>query len=83
MPTVAVPRAPIPVQTPYAVPTGIVFIAFVSNQKDKIETTTNPNVGQGLEKPSDNFKSVAKRISAKPAANKNIHPILILKISQF
>ena len=42
IPINTVPIAPIPVQTAYAVPIGIVCIALVSNQKLRMEKIKNP-----------------------------------------
>jgi hypothetical protein len=48
----AVPAAPIPVQTAYAVPTGSVSTAFPRRTKLTISAIAVPAVGIGFENPS-------------------------------
>lgn len=66
IPTTAVPTAPIAVHTAYAVPSGMVFMARVNNQKLSAANTKNRIVAQI---PSS-FMQVVKPISNAPAPSK-------------
>lgn len=70
MPTMAVPAAPMPVHTAYAVPTGIVFSACARQAKLAIIAAMVMTLGQRREKPCVYFKPIAHPISNTPAMNK-------------
>jgi hypothetical protein len=76
MPKIAVPIAPIPTQTAYAVPTGNDFIAIPSNQTLSTIASTVPTVGQSRVKPSVYFKPIAHTTSNSPAATRIAQLIL-------
>lgn len=70
MPIKAVPNAPMPVQTAYAVPKGIVLRLKESAEKLKIERSKKATVGPVREKLSDSLRKVVKPISNNPAISK-------------
>ena len=51
IPKIAVPAAPIPVQTAYAVPTGRTLSDQLSSEKLPAANTKNPKLGQSLVNP--------------------------------
>lgn len=67
MPKMATPTAPIPVQTAYPVPTGMVLSACANSAKLPTIATSVPTLGQNLVKPAVNFKPTAQAISSNPA----------------
>ena len=75
-PAIAVPTAPIPTQTAYAVPTGKDFIAIASNQILVMIAKIVPTVGQSLENPLVYFKPTAQTTSNMPAMTRVIQFIL-------
>ena len=62
-----VPAAPIPVQTAYAMPNGMVSIDRLRNQKLNIAHTPKKTVGITFVKPTESFSEVVKPISKRPA----------------
>lgn len=87
MPNIAVPAAPIPVQTAYPVPTG-----SVRSESERRNTLDNPaaivnSAGIKRVKPSDIFMHKANAISRMPATLNNAHamteiPFLSASISR-
>lgn len=75
MPGTTAPRAPIPVQTAYAVPMGKVFTAWAKSQTLAAIAATVRTEYPTLVKPSDSFIAVTQTISRHPAANRQIHAI--------
>ena len=75
IPSTTAPRAPIPVQTAYAVPMGKVFTAWAKSQTLAAIATTVRTEYPTLVKPSDSFIAVTQTISRHPAANRQIHAI--------
>mgnify|MGYP007004945804 CR=1 FL=1 len=67
IPTIAVPAAPIPVQTAYAVPTGRTLSDQLSSEKLPAANTKNPKLGQSLVNPLESLSIVAKPTSRNPA----------------
>jgi hypothetical protein len=67
MPTTAVPKAPMPVHTAYAVPSGTPCSALLSSQKLKSANRTKNTVGQSRLKPSESLRNVVNPISNRPA----------------
>jgi len=67
IPKIAVPAAPIPVQTAYAVPIGRVFSDQASNEKLPEAKTKNPMLGQIFVKLFESLSIVAKPTSSNPA----------------
>ena len=67
MPIKAVPNAPIPVHTAYAVPSGIDFKLIDNAVKLSTAKTKKVTVGQTFVKFSESFKKVVKQISKIPA----------------
>jgi hypothetical protein len=67
IPKIAVPAAPIPVQTAYAVPIGSTFSDQASNEKLPDAKTKNPMLGQVLVKLFESLSIVAKPTSSTPA----------------
>jgi hypothetical protein len=75
IPKMAVPAAPMPVQTAYPVPTG-----SVRRESERRNTLDNPaaiviSVGISRVKPSDIFMHKANAISRMPAILNNAHAI--------
>src|SRR3546814_426953 len=70
MPRMAVPTAPTPTQTAYAVPTGSDFIAMPSRPRLMTIASTVPTVGHNLVKPSVYFSPIAQPISNSPASTR-------------
>ncbi len=67
IPSIAVPAAPIPVQTAYAVPIGNTFNDQASKEKLADAKTKNPRVGQILVKLFESLSMAAKPTSSNPA----------------
>ena len=75
IPKIAVPAAPIPVQTAYAVPTGRTLSDQLSSEKRPAANTKNPKLGQSLVNPFESLSIVAKPTSRNPAVITAIHAI--------
>ena len=75
IPKIAVPAAPIPVQTAYAVPIGRTLSDQASNEKLPEANTRNPMLGQILVKLFESLSIVAKPTSRSPAVMTAIHAI--------
>lgn len=75
MPTIAVPKAPTPVHTAYAVPKGMAFKLKEREAKLNIERVKKTTVGQKRVKFSDSFSDVVNPISQNPAKRRKIHAI--------
>ena len=67
IPRIAVPAAPIPVQTAYAVPIGRTSSDQASNEKLPEAKTKNPMLGQIFVKLFESLSIVAKPTSSNPA----------------
>jgi len=67
IPKIAVPAAPIPVQTAYVVPRGRVYGDKKSNKKLPEAKTKNPMLGQIFVKLFESLSIVAKPTSSIPA----------------
>jgi hypothetical protein len=67
IPRIAVPAAPIPVQTAYAVPMGRVLRDQASNEKLPDAKSRNPMLGQIFVKLLESLSIVAKPTSRRPA----------------
>ena len=67
IPRIAVPAAPIPVQTAYAVPIGRTLSDQASKEKLPDAKTRNPMLGQILVKLFESLSIVAKPTSSRPA----------------
>jgi hypothetical protein len=67
IPRIAVPAAPIPVQTAYAVPMGRVLRDQASNEKLPDAKSRNPMLGQIFVKLFESLSIVAKPTSRRPA----------------
>jgi hypothetical protein len=67
IPKIAVPAAPIPVQTAYAVPIGRTFSDQAKSEKLPVAKTKNPILGQIFVKLFESFSMLAKPTSRKPA----------------
>jgi len=67
IPKIAVPAAPIPVQTAYAVPIGRTFSDQASREKLPDANTKNPMLGQILVKLFESLSIDAKPTSSNPA----------------
>ena len=76
IPKIAVPAAPIPVQTAYAVPIGRTLSDQASNEKLPQANTRNPMLGQIFVKLFESLSIVAKPTSRSPAVITAIHAIL-------
>jgi hypothetical protein len=77
IPTIAVPAAPIPVHTAYAVPTGRTLSDQLSSEKLPAAKTKNPKLGHNFVKPLESLSIVAKPTSRKPAVITAIHAMPI------
>jgi len=77
MPRIAVPAAPIPVQTAYAVPIGRTFNDQASREKLPDAKTKNPILGQIFVKLFESLSMVAKPTSSSPAVITAIQAIVI------
>ena len=78
IPTAAVPAAPIPVHTAYALPIGITLTAILIRKILAPIVTTNPAIHFALRNLSLNFTHVVAKISQHPAANNASHtPVTI------
>ncbi len=75
IPSKATPTAPMPVQTAYAVPTGMVFIAIESNHRLTPMEIAVKMLGTSLLKPSVYFRPIAQPISNNPAIPRYTHAI--------
>ena len=75
IPKIAVPAAPIPVQTAYAVPIGRTFSDHASNEKLPDAKTKKPMLGQIFVKLFESLSIVAKPTSRSPAVMTAIHAI--------
>lgn len=76
IPSIAVPAAPIPVHTAYAVPIGKTFKDQLNKEKLPAAKTMNPKLGQILVKPFESLSIDAKPTSRNPAvitANHAMH----------
>src|SRR5882757_5794452 len=69
IPNTAVPAAPMPVQTAYAVPTGSDLRAIARHRKLAAIATTVSTDGTRREKPSLNFNPTAHAVSNRPATS--------------
>ena len=67
IPRIAVPAAPIPVQTAYAVPIGRTFSDQANKEKLPEAKTKNPMLGQIFVKLFESLSIVAKPTSSNPA----------------
>jgi hypothetical protein len=67
IPRIAVPAAPIPVQTAYAVPMGRVLRDQASKEKLPDAKSRNPMLGQIFVKLFESLSIVAKPTSRRPA----------------
>ena len=76
IPTTAVPAAPIPVHTAYAVPTGKTFSDQLNKEKLPAAKTKNPRLGHIFVKPFESLSIVAKPTSSTPAVITAIHAIV-------
>jgi len=75
IPKIAVPAAPIPVQTAYAVPIGRTLSDHASKEKLPEANTRKPTLGQILVKLFESLSIVAKPTSRSPAEMTAIHAI--------
>ncbi len=75
IPKIAVPAAPIPVQTAYAVPIGRTFKDHASKEKLPEAKTKNPILGHTFVKLFESLSIVAKPTSSNPAVITAIHAI--------
>ncbi len=75
IPKSAVPAAPIPVQTAYAVPMGSTFSDQLNREKLPAAKTIKPRLGQSLVKPFESLSIVAKPTYSKPAVITANHAI--------
>jgi hypothetical protein len=75
IPRIAVPAAPIPVQTAYAVPIGRTLSDHASKEKLPDAKTKNPMLGQIFVKLFESLSIVAKPTSRSPAVMTAIHAI--------
>lgn len=80
IPNIAVPAIPIPVQTAYAVPSGIVLTAWLRKYKLSNMATTTRVVGKNLVKPLVYFIPTAHEISNKPAIIKFNQAIFLFNL---
>ena len=78
IPRMAVPAAPIPVQTAYAVPTGKTFSDQASKEKLPDAKTKNPMLGQIFVKLFESLSIVAKPTSSNPAVMTANHAMMEL-----
>ena len=86
MPKIAVPAAPIPVHTAYAVPIGKTLRDQASNEKLPVANIKKPILGNTFVKLFDSFNMVAKPTSRNPAvitANQAIYTAFLLRVSVF
>jgi hypothetical protein len=67
MPSIAVPNAPIPVHTAYAVPSGISLTAKARRSILRTMLTKVKILGQNLVNPLEYFNPTAQQISKMPA----------------
>jgi hypothetical protein len=67
IPRMAVPAAPIPVQTAYAVPIGNTFNDQASSEKLPEANSKNPMLGHNFVKLLESLSMVAKPTSSNPA----------------
>ena len=72
----AVPRAPIPTQTAYAVPIGSVCAAFANKNMLPANVIIVNRLGNNIEKPFVYFKPMAQHISNSPAKNFPFYKII-------
>src|SRR5688572_25449998 len=79
MPTITVPAAPIPVQTAYPVPIGIVCMALFSRKKLIEMQIKKPTLHFQLLKLSESFRQVVKPTSNSPAIMRISQAILIIR----
>jgi hypothetical protein len=75
IPKIAVPAAPIPVQTAYAVPLGKTLSDQAKSEKLPVAKTRNPILGQIFVKLFESFNMLAKPTSRKPAVITASHAI--------
>ena len=75
IPRIAVPAAPIPVQTAYAVPMGSTLSDHASKEKLPDANIKNPMLGQIFVKLFESLSIVAKPTSSSPAVMTAIHAI--------
>ena len=75
IPRIAVPAAPMPVHTAYAVPIGKTFKDQLNKEKLPAAKNRNPILGHIFVKPLDNLSIVAKPTSSNPAVITAIHAI--------
>jgi hypothetical protein len=77
IPNIAVPAAPIPVQTAYAVPIGSTFSDQLNREKLPAAKTMKPRLGHSFVNPLESFSIVAKPTSSIPAVITAIHAIYL------
>jgi hypothetical protein len=75
IPKIAVPAAPIPVHTAYAVPIGKTFKDQLNKEKLPAAKTKKLRLGQSLVNPFESLSIVAKPTSRNPAVITAIHAI--------
>jgi hypothetical protein len=75
MPSMAVPTAPIPVQTAYADPTGNVLSEIDKSQMLIAIQIAVKIEGQNLVKPLEYLRPIAQLVSKRPAINRIIQTI--------
>ena len=71
IPKTTVPTAPMPVQTAYAVPSGMVLRAWERKKKLTIIAATVPRLGQNRVKPLVALSPTAQTISNTPARKRS------------
>ncbi len=76
IPSIAVPTAPIPVHTAYAVPTGNHFKEYANSPMLIKMQTTVKTLGQNFVNPSEYFIPIAQAVSKIPAI-KSINQAII------
>ena len=77
IPNIAVPAAPIPVHTAYAVPIGILFRVLARQVKLNAPKKIKRSVGFSFVKPSEYFNEIANTISKSPAIIKRSQYIIL------
>jgi hypothetical protein len=75
MPKIAVPAAPIPVHTAYAVPIGKTLSDQLSKEKLPAAKTIKPRLGHSFVNPFESLSIVAKPTSSRPAVITASHAI--------
>lgn len=80
MPIIAVPTAPMPVHTAYAVPIGMDLSEKAMKTMLRTRETIVMAVGSGFVKPSESLRLNAHAISKKPAVKRSIQPITFSRV---